>query len=47
MVDWRKIALLTILNIVGCTSIENIDLNVKTIKEYEFQYNNNTQRIYL
>jgi hypothetical protein len=45
MVDWRKIALplnrrlvvylLMMVMSINCTSIENIDLNVKTIKEYE------------
>ena len=53
MVNWRKIALLTILNIVGCTSIrfprgiqENIDLNVKTIKEYELIDFNGINHLY-
>ena len=53
MVDWRKIALLTILSIVGCTSIrfprgiqENIDLNVKTIKEYELIDFNGINHLY-
>ena len=53
MVDWRKIALLLILSIVGCTSIrfprgiqENIDLNVKTIKEYELIDFNGINHLY-
>jgi hypothetical protein len=56
MVDWRKIALplnrrlvvylLMMVMSINCTSIENIDLNVKTIKEYELIDFNGINHLY-